>query len=115
MQWFERCYSRLLIDSHVSEDDPSFLAKLDPAGYVSMVKRAGVDSAMVYSCCHNGNCYYPTKVGHMHKNLNGRDVYGEIIGILKQEGITPVAYYTIVFHNESAKNHPSWRIENCNG
>ncbi len=115
MNWFEACYSRLLIDSHISEDDPSFLAKIDPAQYVEMVKRAGVDSAMVYSCCHNGNCYYPTKVGHMHKNLKGRDIFGEIVSLLRQEGITPLAYYTIVFHNESAKNHPSWRVENCNG
>ena len=115
MNWYERCYSRLLIDNHITEDDPSYMTKFDPATYVRMVKRAGVDSAMVYACCHNGNCYYPTKVGHMHANLAGRDIFGETVDLLKAEGIVPIAYYTAVFHNDSAKLHPGWRSEDICG
>ena len=114
-KWFEKSYSRILIDNHITEDDPSFMTKFNPAYYVSMVKKAKVDSAMVYACCHNGNCYYPTKVGHMHKNLDGRDIFGETVGLLRKEGIKPLAYYTVVFHNDSAKTHPQWRARDAAG
>jgi len=113
--WQERCYARLLIDNHITEDDPSFMAKFDPERYVAMVKRAGTEAAMVYATCHNGNCYYPTKVGHVHANLKGRDLYGDTVKALKREGIVPIAYYTSIYHNHSAKTHPAWRVTHPNG
>ena len=61
--WSKHCYARLLIDNHISEDDPAFMTKFDPAQYVAMAKQAGVESSMVYAVCHNGNSYYPTQVG----------------------------------------------------
>jgi len=108
--WYERSYSRILIDNHITDDDPEYMSRFDPAGYVSMVEKAGVDAAMVYACCHNGNCYYPTRVGHMHAGLGGRDIFGEVVSLLASEGITPLAYYTTIFHNQSAKDNPSWRM-----
>jgi hypothetical protein len=113
--WIESSYARLLIDNHITEGDPSFMSCFDPGAYVEKVKLAGVDAAMVYACCHNGNCYYPTRVGHMHANLHGRDIFGETVALLRQAGITPVAYYTTIYHNHSAKNHPAWRMEDAAG
>lgn len=113
--WIQKCYSRLLIDNHISEDDSSFMTRFDPQEYVRLVKMAGVEAAMVYACCHNGNCYYPTAVGHMHRNLQGRDIFGETVRLLRQEGITPVAYYTTIYHNQSAKTHPAWRMQDASG
>ena len=113
--WYKTSYARLLIDNHISDDDPSFMTKFDPAGYVSLVKSAGIDAAMVYACCHNGNCYYPTNVGHMHANLHGRDIFGETVTLLRQSGITPVAYYTTIYHNHSARTHPEWRMQDITG
>ena len=113
--WYKRCYARLLIDNHIAEDDPAFMTRFDPAQYVAMVKQAGVEASMVYATCHNGNCYYPTEVGHMHANLKGRDIFGETVNLLRREGIVPVAYYTSVFHNHSAKTHPDWRLTHVNG
>jgi hypothetical protein len=114
-EWYKHCYARLLIDNHIAEDDPSSMAKFDPAQYVAMVKKAGIEAAMVYATCHNGNCYYPTRVGHMHAHLKGRDIFGATVDLLRREGIVPVAYYTSVFHNHSAKTHPAWRITFSNG
>lgn len=108
-------YSRMLVDNHITEEKPSFMSKFDPAQYVAMMKTAGVDSSMVYACCHNGNCYYPTKVGHMHCNLNGRDIFGQTIDLLRRENIIPIAYYTAIFHNQSARDNPDWRQIDCLG
>jgi len=113
--WSKHCYARLLIDNHISEDDPAFMTKFDPAQYVAMAKQAGVESSMVYAVCHNGNSYYPTQVGHMHLNLKGRDIFGETVNLLRKEGIAPIAYYTSIWHNHSAKNHPAWRLTKANG
>lgn len=113
--WYKHCYARLLIDNHISEDDPAFMTKFDPAQYAAMAKKAGVESSMVYAVCHNGNSYYPTKVGHMHVNLKGRDIFGETVNLLRKAGIVPVAYYTSIYHNHSAKNHPAWRVTNASG
>jgi len=114
-QWYKQSYSRLLIDNHITEDDPSFMTQFDPAAYVARVKKAGIDAAMVYACCHNGNCYYPTRVGHMHANLKERDIFGETVTLLRKEGIIPIAYYTTIYHNHSAKTHRSWRMQDVNG
>ena len=115
MKQIQNAYSRILIDNHITDIDPSFMTGFDPAEYVRMVKKAGVDSAMVYACCHNGNCYYPTKVGHMHKNLKGRDIFGEIVRLLNTNKIIPIAYYTVCWHNNSAKNNPEWQFTDLLG
>lgn len=109
MQWFERCRARLLIDNHITEDSPDLMSSFDPERYAEMAAMAGVDAAMVYACCHNGNCYYPTEVGHMHANLKGRDIFGETIRSLRARGIVPLAYTTVIYHNSSARAHPEWR------
>jgi hypothetical protein len=91
------------------------MSNYSPEKYAQLIADTGLSSSMVYACDHNGNCYYPTKVGHMHKNLKGHDLFGEVIDNLKKRDIIPVAYTTVVFHNDSAKNNPAWRMEDANG
>lgn len=115
MSWMENCYSRLLIDNHITDLDPSFMRSFDPEQYVAMVKKSGVDSAMVYACCHNGNCYYPTRVGQAHGNLQGRDLFGAVVGGLRAARIVPVGYYTVIYHNHSALSHAEWQVRDPRG
>lgn len=115
LDWIKKNYSRLLIDNHITECDERLMSKYSPETYAEMIAGAGISSAMVYACDHNGNCYYPTKVGHMHKNIKGRDLFGEVVENLKKRNVVPVAYTTVVYHNHSAKNHPAWRMEDANG
>ena len=111
----QNCYARFLVDNHITEHDPLFMSKFDPANFVAMVKKGGFEALMVYACCHNGNCYYPTKVGHMHKNLNGRDIFGETVSLLRKENIVPSAYYTVVYQRDIARSHPDWRLTYLDG
>ena len=113
--WISHCYSRMLIDNHITEADPGNMSRFEPERYVALVKKAGVEASMAYACDHNGNCYYPTVVGHQHANLKGRDLFGETTSLLRKEGIIPIAYYTVVYHDHSAKNHPLWRMQNAAG
>ena len=106
MKWFEKCYARLLVDNHITDQDPSFMGRFDPEEYARMAQLGGTESSMVYSCDHNGNCYFPTRVGHMHQGLHGRDIFGETVAALRRRGIVPIAYYTVVYHNHSARACP---------
>lgn len=115
MEWIEKCYSRLLIDNHITDILPHFMSKFDPAEYVRMVRLSGAEASMVYACDHNGNCYYPTQAGHRHGNLHGRDLFGETVSGLKTAGIVPVAYYTVVYHNDSAFRFPECRMRDILG
>ncbi len=104
------CYSRLLIDNHITDLKDSYMRKFSPEEYVRMVRLSGVESAMVYACDHNGNCYYPTQAGHIHANLDGRDIFGETVAGLRKAGIVPVAYYTVNYHNDCARRLPHTRV-----
>jgi hypothetical protein len=108
-------YASFLVDSHITDHDESFLSKFDPSAYVAMVRQTGADSIMVYGCCHCGNCYYPTRVGRMHRNLKGRDVFGETVRLLRKEGILPRAYYSVVYQRQAAQDNPSWRVTQIDG
>ena len=85
------CYSRILIDNHITDLRPEYMAKFDPEHYAAMIRLAGIESAMVYASDHNGNCYYPSKVGHVHAGCRGRDLFGETVKRLAGAGIVPVA------------------------
>ena len=115
MSWMKSCYSRLLIDNHITDQRSEFMSRFEPEQYAEMVRLAGVESAMVYACDHNGNCYYPTRCGHIHANLNGRDIFGETVALLNRAGVAAVAYYTVIYHNHSAVSHPEWRMRSING
>lgn len=109
-QWYERSYRRNLVDMHIEEWDERFLSRLDPETYVKMLKIAKVKSAMIYANSHVGYCYWPTKVGHMHKGLRGRDFLGEVIDLCHKEGIDVIIYYSLIFNNWAYEQHPEWRI-----
>jgi hypothetical protein len=115
MSDLRNAYAGYLVDSHITEDDATFLSRLDPAAFVEIVSRTGADSVMVYACCHNLNSYYPTKVGHMHRNLQGCDVFGEMVRLLRKRGIIPRAYYTVVYARRAARENPDWRITQIDG
>ena len=106
------CYSRLLIDNHISDQKPEYMSKFSPREYVRMVKLADVESSMVYAADHNGNCYYPTKIGHPHGGLNGRDLFGETVVLLRKNDIIPIAYYTVNYNNDCARRFPAARLIN---
>ncbi len=113
--WYEKSYRRNLVDMHIEEWDDRFLSQLDSATYVRMLKIAKVKSAMVYANSHVGYCYWPTKTGHMHKGLNGRDFLGEVINLCHREGIDVIIYYSLIFNNWAYEQNPEWRAVDIYG
>ena len=110
-----RNYREILIDSHIADWNKVFQSKFSPKNYVDMLSLANVSSAMIYVTCHNGICYYPTKIGHQHNNIRGKDIVGEIIDFCNKKNIIVVLYYSLIYNKWVYDNYPDWRIINAGG
>lgn len=110
VQWPSQTYRRLLVDTHVPDWDESLLASFDPVDYVSTIAGAGFQSLMQYANSHVGLCLWRTRLGQMHRNMKGRDYFGEVMEQCKQHGLHRVAYYSLVFDDWAYRTHPDWQV-----
>src|SRR5437762_1011930 len=93
------CQRHILLDMHIPDWDEGFLAQFDPVEMADLYQRAGADAVMLYANSHVGMCYWPTRVGHMHNGIAGRDIFGETVGLLHQRDIAVCCYYSSHFNN----------------
>ncbi len=107
--WIKGNYRRNLMDMHIDDWNEEFLSKIDCDEYVDALKAAGIQAAMVKAKSHTGLCYYPSKLGRMHRGLKDKDFLGEMIEKCHREGIAVEVYFTQVFDNFAYDNHPDWR------
>lgn len=95
---------------HIPDWDERFMAKFDARRYVNALCQMHVNSLMHYANSHVGLCYYPTKVGAMHKGLARRDIFGEVLQLCKERDIAIIAYYSVIYNNWAYIEHPEWRM-----
>ena len=110
MAWYKNAYRRNVVDMHIADWDERFLSQFDARAYVDMLKLAQADAAVVYAHSHVGHSNYPTKVGHPHASLKGRDIVGEVVGLCHSENIAVVLYYSLVYDDYAYRKNPDWRI-----
>lgn len=58
------------LDFHTSPNIENIGSKFSKENFQSALKKGNVDSITVFAKCHHGYCYYPTKIGTIHPNLN---------------------------------------------
>lgn len=105
-----KCQRQVIVDMHVPDWDPGFLANFDPLRMVDLYQKSGAQAVMLECNSHLGLGYWPCSVGEMNKLLKGRDVVGETVTELHQRGIACCAYYSCIFNNWAWTNHPDWRM-----
>jgi len=108
MKWYENSYRRCLVDMHIPDWDERFFAEFDSKRYIEAMKTAGVDAAYIYANSCVGICNWPTKVGHHHNGLKGRDIIKELTEGLAAEGIKPIVYINF-WSKWMYDRHPDWR------
>lgn len=114
-KWYKKSFRRCLVDMHIPDwDKDYFFSKFDSSEYIRSMKKAGVDTAYIYCNSCTGICNWPTKVGHMHEGLKGRDIVRELTEGLRDEGITVIAYINI-WSKWACQEHPDWQCLNQNG
>jgi len=113
MKWFEKSYRRHLLDMHIEDWNDEFLADFSAEGYFEKLKRAKIQSPMIYFHSHVGHCHWPTKTGHMHKAFVGReDMIKRLVELCHSEGMDVIGYYSPIFNNIAHDEHPQWRMVN---
>lgn len=113
--WYEKSYRRNLVDMHIEEWNPEFMSQYSPKEYVENMKRAHIQSCMIYANSHIGLCYWPTKVGKAHPAMGDHDWFGETVRLARAEKMDVIAYFTIDFVNHEYEKHPEWRMKDANG
>ncbi len=109
--WFSHCYRRNLVDMHIEDWDPVFLSRFDPKEYIANLQKAHIEAPMLYLQSHVGHCYWPTKSGHMHSALQGReDLMRQLVTLCQDAGMHVVGYYSLIYNTVEEDKHPDWRI-----
>lgn len=109
--WYSESFRRHLCDMHIDDWDKSFLSKFSAEDYVENLKLAKIQSAMIYLQSHVGHCYYPTKSGHMHRALTGKeDMIKNLVDLCHKNGIYVTGYYSLIYNSYEHDIHPEWRL-----
>ncbi|MDD5728573.1 MAG: alpha-L-fucosidase [Victivallales bacterium] len=112
--WYNQSYRRILVDMHIADWNEKFFSKINPKEYAAMMKLSGIDTAIIYAGSCLGICNWPTKHGYMHKQLKGRDLFGELVAECRKKKLNVVGYFNI-WSRWAYDTHPEWRIILPNG
>lgn len=114
--WYKNSYRRHLCDMHINDGNPLYLSLFSPEEYLENLKKANIDTAMLYFQSHVGLCYFPTKTGKMHPAFCGREAsMKRLTEMCRESGINVVGYYSLIYDNYAHDTHPEWRMVDKNG
>ncbi len=95
------------LDFHTSECIDGIGSKFCKENFQEMLKKGHIDSITVFSKCHHGWSYHPTKVNKMHPHLQF-DLLGAQIDAAHEIGIKTPVYISAGLDNKSMHEHPEW-------
>ncbi len=102
-------YRQVHLDFHTSEHIPGIGSRFDPDQFADTFARADVDSVTVFSKCHHGWSYHPTKVGATHPHLDFDLLKSQLDALHKRDIKAPI-YISAGWDEKSAREHPGWRV-----
>ncbi|TVY02975.1 alpha-amylase family protein [Cohnella terricola] len=113
-EWFKEHIRQVHVDFHMPEFPTDAINEFDAKSFVAEFVRADVNVIGVFTKCHFGNAYYPTKVGHKHSGLEG-DFFGEVLQEAHRSGIKVIAYYSLGTDAYAVQQNPDWYQINEDG
>ena len=102
------------LDFHTSPHIEGIGKRFSKEQFQSALKRGRVNSITLFAKCHNGYCYYPTKVGTMHPHLNF-DLLGAELDACHEIGVRAPIYITGGWSHYDSTAHPEWNAKNADG
>ncbi len=100
-----------MIGQHMPDRDQcdraDLLSNLNAGHYAATLAGAGVNVFYFYAKAGLGNSYYPTKTGHYHSALNGRDFVQEMVDACLKHDIVPCMLYE-VSDSRLRTEQPDW-------
>jgi hypothetical protein len=100
-------FRQVHLDFHTSGDIAGIGSAFDAEGFKRRLRDARVDSITLFSVCHHGWNYHPTKAGAMHPGLSF-DLLGAQMKACAEEGVLAPVYVSAGLNQRLANAHPEW-------
>ena len=112
-------FRQVHLDFHTSPAIPDVGAAFDKEEWQRIIKLGHVDSITVFSKCHHGYSFHPSKVNEMHPTLKF-DLLKAQLDACAEIGVKAPVYISAGYDEKDAVAHPEWLLRNkddrsCNG
>ncbi len=104
-------FRQVHLDFHTSEFVKDIGSKFSKEQFQHALKVGHVDSITVFSKCHHGWAYHPSKANVMHPELDF-DLLGAQIEAAHEIGVKTPVYLSAGLDEKTAREHPEWLIRN---
>ena len=104
-------FRQVHLDFHTSPAIPGIGERFDKKEWQEALKLGHVDSITVFSKCHHGYSYHPTKVNEMHPGLSF-DLLGAQLEACREIGVNAPVYLSAGLDEKDALIHPEWLQRN---
>ena len=101
-------FRQVHLDFHTSEHIPNIGIKFDKTRFQEALLLGKVESITLFSKCHHGWSYHPTKVNEMHPNLKF-DLLKAQIEASHEIGVKTPVYISAGLDEKVAVAHPEWQ------
>lgn len=102
-------FRQVHLDFHTSEAIEDIGKDFSKENFQTMLKKGHVDSITVFSKCHHGWSYHPTKANKIHPGLSF-DLLGEQIKAAHEIGVKTPVYISAGLDEKCAVKHPEWVV-----
>ena len=100
------------LDFHTSGALKNIGRDFSRENFQQALKLGHVNSITVFSKCHHGYSYHPTKVNEMHPGLDF-DLLGAQLEACREIGVNAPVYISAGLDEKEAVRHPEWLIRNA--
>ena len=107
-------FRQVHLDFHTSGLITGVGAKFSKKDFQEALKVGHVDSITLFSKCHHGWSYHPTKAGRRHPQLR-TDLLARQIEACREIGVRCPIYLSAGVDERLAMEHPEWVVKHRNG
>ena len=107
-------FRQVHLDFHTHGDITGIGEKFSKRRFQEALKAGHVDSITLFSKCHHGYSYHPTKVGKQHPHLKF-DLLAAQIEACREIGVRCPIYLSAGVDEFMAMEHPEWVVKNRDG
>jgi len=107
-------FRQVHLDFHTHGDIPGIGEKFSKRQFQEALKVGRIDSITVFSKCHHGYSYHPTKVGKKHPHLKF-DLLARQIDACREIGVRCPIYLSAGVDELMAMEHPEWVVKRRDG
>jgi hypothetical protein len=104
-------FRQVHLDFHTSEVIEGIGKDFNKQQFQDALKQGHVDSITVFSKCHHGWAYHPSKANVMHPHLEF-DLLGAMVDAAHEIGVNTPVYLSAGLDEKIARKHPDWLYRN---